>query len=297
MERLYDLEAFLAVVEKGSLTGAARQLGRSLQAVSRSLATLEAAVGAELVRRTTRRSAPTEIGTAFYQRVKPAFGEIQEAKLEAANRRARPSGLLRIGGPVHFGPAYLVPVIAAFMDRHAEIEIDLKLSDRFVDLAAENLDMVVRIGDLPDSAMTARRLGDLRRVFFGAPAYFAAHGRPEGPADLARHQCIVRTIDEAVPAWPCRVNGRQKTVAVSGRFRTDSSAAMYGAVARGLGIGFTPLWQVRDLVDRGIVELVLTEHEPPTIPIHAVWHGSKRPLARARLFIDFLVEQLAWERL
>ncbi|HET8727790.1 MAG TPA: LysR family transcriptional regulator [Alphaproteobacteria bacterium] len=297
MERLGDLEAFLAVVEKGSLTAAARHLGRSLQSISRSLATLEAGMGVELIRRTTRQSAPTDIGLAFYQRVKPAFGEIQEAKLEASNRRAEPAGLLRIGGPVFFSPAYLVPIIAAFMDRYPRIEVDLKLSDRFVDLGVENLDLVVRIGELPDSELKARRFGDLRRVFFGAPAYFRQHGRPEHPDDLARHQCIVRATDGTAAAWPFRLDGKSGSVNVSGRFRADGTAAVYSAVALGLGIGFTPLWQIRHLVDQGTVELILVDYEPPRIPIHAVWHGSKAPLAKARLFIEFLVSGLALERL
>ena len=297
MERLDDLEAFVAVVEKGGLSAAARHLGRSLQSISRSLATLESGMGAELVRRTTRKSAPTDIGLAFYQRIKPALSEIREAKLDAANRREEPAGLLRIGGPVFFGPAYLVPIIAAFMERYPQIEADLKLSDRFVDLGTENLDLVVRIGELPDSELKARRLGELRRVFFGSPAYFAKHGRPEHPDDLARHQCIVRATEGDASAWPVWLDGKLKSKNVSGRFRADSAAAIYSAVSLGLGLGFTPLWQIRHLVDQGVVELVLVDYEPPKIPIHVLWPNSKAPLAKTRLFIEFLAARLALERL
>jgi DNA-binding transcriptional LysR family regulator len=188
-----DIEAFLAVVEAGSQTAAARQLGRSLQSVNRSLASLERSVGVELVRRTTRQSLATEAGLAFYRRVKRAFAEISEARLEAANRRVEPSGLLRIASPVVFGATYVVPAIAEFFARYPQIEADLKLSDRPVDVVGDGFDLAVRIRELPDSSLRARRLGELRTVVYGAPSYFARHGRPNHPEDLASHQCVMRS--------------------------------------------------------------------------------------------------------
>lgn len=295
MDRLDDLAAFVAVVEAGGLSAAARDLRRSLQSVSRSLATLEQGLGVALVQRTTRRSTPTDAGLAFYQRVKPALSEIMEARAEAAERRAEPSGLLRISAPVLFTPTHLVPMVAGFMRRHPRIEVELKLSDRFVDLADGAVDLAVRIGDLPDSALKARRLGALRRVAFGAPAYFDRHGRPLHPDELAGHQCVVRTAEGE--AWPFRIGGRARTVRVNGRFRADNTAATYAAVAEGLGIGFTPLWQIRDLVDRGAVEPILTEYEVPKVPIHAVWPATRLPPAKTRLFVDFLAETLDLRRL
>ncbi|HZH11902.1 MAG TPA: LysR family transcriptional regulator [Microvirga sp.] len=297
MERIDDLEAFLAVVDEGSLTAAGRRLGRSLQAISRSLAALEHSVGVELIQRTTRLSQPTEAGRAFYERVKPALQELNDARLEAASQHAEPSGLLRIGASVLFGPAHLVPVVARFMERHPQIRIELALSDRFVDLADDRLDMAVRIGHLPDSSLKARRLGELRRVFFGSPKYFDRYGRPQHPNDLSRHQCVIRSTDRQDDAWPILIDGKPGTVRVNGRFRADDTATTYAAVAQGLGIGFTPLWQIRDLVDRGVVELVLIPFEPPTVPIHAVWHGSKLTPAKTRLFIDFLARELECGRL
>ncbi|MGL4289097.1 MAG: LysR family transcriptional regulator [Phreatobacter sp.] len=297
MDKIDDLEAFLAIVETGSLTAAARRLDRSLQSVSRALATLEQGVGVELIRRTTRQSHPTEAGLAFHRRVRPAFDEIVGARLEAANRRVEPSGQLTIGAPVLFGPAQLVPVIAAFMEQYPTIEVALKLSDRFADLQDEGLDLAVRIGELPDANLMAKRLGTLRRVAFGAPSYFARFGRPQHPDELARHCCIIRTVGGDADTWPFQIDGRPKAVKVSGRFRADSTAATYKAVALGLGIGFTPLWQIRDLVDQGSVELILTSFEPPKAPIHAVWPTSKLPLAKTRLFIDFLAKELKAARL
>ena len=182
-----DIKAFLAVVEAGSQTAAARQLGRSLQSVNRSLASLERSVGVELVRRTTRRSVATEAGLAFYRRVKPAFAEISEARVEAANRRVEPSGLLRIASPVVFGSTYVVPAIAKFLVRYPQIQADLRLSDRPIDVVGDGFDLAIRIRQLPDSSLRAKRLGQLRTVVYGAPSYFARWGRPTHPDDLANH--------------------------------------------------------------------------------------------------------------
>jgi len=297
MDRLDDIEAFLAIIDEGSLSAAARRLGRSLQAVSRSLMALERSVGVALVHRTTRQSAPTEAGLAFYRRVKPAFGEINDARLEAANHRAEPMGVLRIGAPTFFSPVYLVPVVAAFMKRYRQIEVELKLSDKFSDLVEEELDLAIRIGEIPDSGLKARRLGELRRVAFGAPTYFAEYGRPAHPSDLTHHQCIVRNIGSGPEKWPFQVGGKVKMFAVNGRFKADSSAAVYAAVRHGLGIGFTPLWQIRELVDCGELEVILAEFETPRTPIHVVWPAARQPLAKTQLFKDFLVAHLQCERL
>jgi DNA-binding transcriptional LysR family regulator len=287
----------VAVIDHRSLTVAARRLHRSLQSVSRSLAALERSVGVELVRRTTRRVEPTEAGLAFYDRVKQALAALDEAKLEVANLRAEPTGVLRIAAPVLFAPTHLFPVITAFMERYPKIEIDLKLSDRFVDLIDEGIDVAVRIGELPDSSLKAKRLGELRRVVFGAPNYFERRGYPKHPSDLEHHDCVVRVSDRPGDLWPFRIGGKAATVKVKGRFRADNTMSTYAAVAEGIGLGFTPLWQITDLVDRGIVEPVLVEFEAPTIPIQVVWHASRVPLAKSRLFIDFLATRLECKRL
>jgi DNA-binding transcriptional LysR family regulator len=298
MDRIDELTAFLAIVEKGGQTAAARHLGQSLQSINRSLARLERTVGVELVSRTTRRSSPTEAGLAFYRRIKPALTEINDAKREAANRRTEPSGLIRIGAPVLFAPAYVVPIVCEFLQQHSQIEIELRVSDRPVDLAQHGLDLAVRIRHLPDSRLKARRIGELRAVVFGSPAYFARHGRPRHPDDLAKHHCILRAADDHAPErWPFRIAGKHKSVRVHGRFRTDSTAAMHTAVAGGLGIGRAPLWQIRPLVDAGAVEVILEDFEIPKIPIHVVWSPTKMQLARIKLFTDLLAARMKRARL
>ena len=293
MDRLDDLRTFIAIVDRGSLTSAARHLGRSLQSVSRSLAALEREIGVELLRRTTRRSAPTETGIALFRRVKPALAEIDTAALDAAEQRAEPSGLLRISAARAIAPLYQVPLVAAFNRSHAKVEIELELSDAYVDLIERGFDLAVRIGELPDSALMAKRLADLRRVVFASPDYFAAHGRPKRPEDLARHQCIIRTAARESDAWPFTVDGRLRKIKVGGRFRTSGATAANEAAVQGLGIANAPLWQVRPLLDQKRVELALTRFEPPPIPLNAVWPASRVLPAKTRLFVDFLAAKLA----
>ncbi|MCA1405339.1 LysR family transcriptional regulator [Ensifer sp. IC3342] len=292
MDRLEDYEAFLAIVEHGSLTTAARRLNRSLQSVSRSLAALEASVGVELVHRTTRRSTPSEAGMTFYQRIKPAIEELEQAKLEAANGRIQPSGVLRLGAPVLFGPEFLMPIVARYMHRYPDVEVDLLLSDAFVDLAAENIDLVVRIGELPDSNLRARRLGKLRRVVFGAPSYLDRHGRPRHPSDLANHHCILRTVGQRFGEWMFEIDGKPRAVKVTGPLRVDSMISIYAAVSQGLGLGYSPLWQIRRLVDEGQVEIVLESFESVPVPIHALWKEGRSMPAKVRAFLDMLAADL-----
>jgi DNA-binding transcriptional LysR family regulator len=297
VDRIADFQAFVAIVDKGSLTAAAKQLGRSLQSISRSLATLEGDLGVELIARTTRRSAATEAGLAFYRRVGAALSEIEAAKLETSTRRSEPVGLLRITCSTVFAPLYVVPAVCAFLESHPKVDIDLDMSDGYVDLISQGFDLAIRIGELPDSSLKARRLADLRRVVFAAPDYFAKHGRPKVPGDLAGHQCLVRTSARDSDAWPFLVGGRLKAVKVAGRFRSSGALAVNEAAVQGLGIANAPLWQVRALVDRGVVELVLTRFEPPRVPVHAVWPATRLLPAKTQLFLNYLAARLKAERL
>lgn len=297
MNRIEDYHAFVAIIEKRSLTAAAHHLRRSLQSVSRSLAALEHDIGVELIRRTTRRLSPTDAGLAFYRRLNAALAEIEAAKLETSNRRAQATGLLRIAGSTVFSPFYVVPALTEFLAAHPRVEVELELSDGYVDLIGEGYDLAIRIGELPDSTLKSKLLATSRRVVFGAPSYFAKNGRPQSPDDLLRHECIVRTAARDANAWPFKVNGRLVTVKVAGRLRTSGALAANEAAVRGLGIANAPLWQVRSLVDRGDAELILTGFEPPPIAIHAVWPATRVLPARTQFFIEFLAKHLQKQQL
>ncbi len=297
MASLEDYAVFVAVVERGSLTAAAKQLGRSLQAVSRALASLEQELGVELVQRTTRRSRPTAAGEAFFGRVRTVLADLSLARTDVREMHGQVAGKLVVGGPVYFGPTYLMPIIASFLDRHPAVAIELVLADRYADLVADGLDLAVRLGEIPDSSLMARRLGALRQIVFGAPGYFAARGRPAVPADLRRHACVVRTTAQAMESWEFLHHGRLERIDVHGAFRANSPAACNEAAALGLGIGRAPLWQVRPLLDQGRIELVLADFELPPMPISIVWPQTSALPARTRLFIDFLAVRLAVARL
>jgi DNA-binding transcriptional LysR family regulator len=296
LNRIDDLQAFVAIVEKSNLTGAAHHLGRSLQSVSRSLAAIELDVGVELIRRTTRRSSPTEAGLAYYQRLKAALEDIEEAKLEVSHRRAEPSGLLRVSGPTGFAALHLVPAAAAFLKAHPKIEVEISTFDRYINLVEENVDLAVHIGPLPDSVSKSRLLANLRRVFFAAPSYFAKHGRPRHPRDLAKHQCIVRTARVGSDVWPFTIDGKVRTMKVSGRFRANGAGVINEAATEGLGIAIAPLWHIRPLIDQGLVEVTLARFAPPPIPAHATWSGTRVLPAKTRMFIDFLAQRFKGAR-
>ena len=297
IDRISDLQAFVAVVEQGGISAAARHLGRSIQSVSRSLASVERAVGAELVRRTTRSSHATPAGLALYRRVAGALNEIEEASAEAAGARERALGVLRVSAPPRFGPVFVVPVIAAYLEANPEVDVELKLEERYVDLVNEGQDLAVRIGPMPDSSLRTRRLATLRNVTFAAPSYLEARGRPKHPLELASHSCIVRSAARDAAAWTYTIDGELVSVAVGGPFRTNNADAVNRAALEGVGIAYAPYWHMRRMLEDGAVELVLTEFEPPETTVHAVWPATAQVPAKTRLFVEQLAASLKAQQL
>lgn len=225
MLSLSDYETFVAIVEAGSLTAAARKMGRSLQSVSRALVNVEQGTGANLVRRTTRSMQLTEAGLTFYKRMKTALSDIADAHAEVVERSGEIAGSLRVGSSSLFGPAYIVPAIGAFMRRHPGATIELVLEDDFQDLLKAELALAIRIGELADSGAMANRVGVLRRVAFASPEYLLKHGRPEVPGDLMAHDCAVRTLARSPQRWTFETAGRPETIPVTARFSSGSAAA------------------------------------------------------------------------
>jgi DNA-binding transcriptional LysR family regulator len=296
MATLEQYRAFVATIETGSLTAAAQQLKCSLQTVSRSLISLEAELGVELVRRTTRRLHVTAAGIDFYERIKAALRDINEARSEAMRGTSEIFGLFRVGASVQFAPRYVVPSTTAFMERYPNVEIDLVLSDAIVDLLEHKLDMVVRIGEPNTSSLKSRLLAKLRRVVVAAPRYLARHGSPSTPSDLKLHSCVVRTFGPEGDLWPLTDNGSVVRVPVRGNFRCNDAAAANAAVLQGAGIGLAPLWQVRSEIDQGLLELVLPDNEPPSVPVFALWLENSATPTRTRAFVDMLRQRITGER-
>jgi len=296
MASLNAYAAYVAVIECGSLTAAARRLGRSLQAVSRLLADLEQELGAQLVARTTRSCRPTPAGERFYERIRTVLADLDLARNEVVTSVVEIDGSLRIGAPNQFGVRHLVPAVAAFMARYPALNVELVLSDQLVDPQAAGLDLVLRFGQPADSTLRQHRLGTVRRVIYGAPGYFAQHGRPLHPRDLRRHECIVRSGVRGAETW--RFHDKQGTLAVrvNGRFRSDSIAACCEAAIQGAGVGRGLLYQVREAVSQGRLEVVLQDWPQPQIPYHLLWPATTRLPVRTRTLIDFLVARLGAEK-
>lgn len=297
MASLEHYRTFIAAIEAKSLTDAARKLGCSLQTVSRSLSSLETELGVELVQRTTRRMQVTVAGSLFYERLKTALRDLDEATTEARRSKTDIFGLFRVGASVQFAPQYIVPTVATFVERYPSVEVDLALSDAIVDLLENKLDIVIRIGDLESSTLKSRLLAKLRRVVVAAPQYVARHGRPSHPSDLGKHACVIRTFGPEGDVWPLTENGTQLKVPVAGRFRCNDAASANAAVLHGVGIGLAPLWQVRNEIDQGSLEILLPEHEPPPVPVQALWHENSALPARTRAFIDMLRGRISSERI
>lgn len=298
METLRDLETLVAVVEEGSLTGAARRLGRSLQAVSRSLQELERTHGSTLIVRTTRTSRPGAAGLRYYQRIKSALSELELARTELAEEAHKLTGRLRLNAPTLFGPQYVAPLVAAFLRRHAHLSLSLDLSDEYHDPAGSGADVTIRIGETPDSRLVARRIGTIRRVVFAAPGYLAEHGRPAHPRDLTKHDCVVRSGMVHAGRWSFSDrNGKAIDVSVTGRFDSNQVAAVNAGVAGGMGIGIAAFWQIRNWLDAGKVETLLPDYELAPLPLHAMWPKTRSLPQRTRLLVDFLAARLGNEKL
>lgn len=291
---LSDLEVLVAIAEEGSLSGAAVRLGKSPQAVSRSLKALEAVSGTLLVARTTRTCQLTQAGERFYSRVKAVLRELEAAREEIASHVQRLSGRLTISVPTIFGPRHVVPVVSGFLRQHPEVNATLLVSDDYVDLTASTgIDIAIRAGETPDARLTARRLGSLRRVTFASREYLAEHGRPQHPDDLRRHACVIRKGVAGAANWRYRsADGAEESIPVTGRLEADSIMAVNAAVIAGAGVGRALYWQIEDLVRSGQLELLLVGFEPEPVPLRALWVPNRHMPARTRLFIDALAQAL-----
>jgi DNA-binding transcriptional LysR family regulator len=296
MFSLRDLEVFVTISEAGSLTAAAEHLGRSLQAISRSLQSLEAEVGTTLITRTTRTLRLTPAGERFRERLQDIFAELEAARAEVAEEAHQLRGKLRISASTLFGSAYVMPLVSDFLKMHPGLSAALEFEDEFLDPVKSGIDVTLRIGETPDSRLVARRLAWVRRVLFAAPAYLEQYGRPETPADLARHDCMIRTNATHPRLWRFQSPEQEEiTVAVKGRIEANRADAVNQAVACGMGIGLATLWQIRPLLEAGKVERLLTAYEPTPAPLNALWVRAPRLPARTRRFIDFLAERFADE--
>ena len=287
---IHDLHLFLAIIEEGSQTAAAKRLGCSLQSVNRALAKLEGELGLELIRRTTRRSVATEAGMAFYRRVKPALDEITRARSEVSDRRTEPRGLLRMSAPSMFATVFVVPALKEYQRKYPRVDVQLSVSDAPIDVIASGFDISIRIRTLPDSTLTASRLGQIRIVTYGSKSYFETRGRPKNPGDLQSHNCILGEPGEE--SWIFNSGGSPLTTVVRGNLAINDVQAKRAAVINGMGIARGPYWHISDLAEAGELEILFEDCEPSPIPVYAVFPPSRLRPAKTRLFLQELKAQL-----
>jgi len=295
MDSLGGMAIFARVVEARSFSGAARQMGLSKSAVSKQIGQLEDRLGARLLDRTTRRIALTEVGRVFYEHAARMMAEAQAAEEAVTSLHEMPRGLLRINLPMSFGMAHIVPALPDFLDRCPELKIDIAFSDRYVDLLEEGFDLAVRIARLTDSSLIAKRLAPNHMVICGSPDYFAKHGEPQKPDDLAAHSCLGYTYAADTDHWKFLVGGKPLSVRVGGRFRANNGDALRIAALGHQGLIYSPSFMVGKDIVAGRLRVVLMEYMPDDSAIYAVYPSRRYLTPKVRAFIDFLVERFGPE--
>jgi len=301
MENTSEMAVFVRVVETGNLSAAARELRLTPSAVSKLISRLEDRLGARLLNRTTRRVMLTEEGRAYYQRSTPILAAIDEAERAVADLHGVPRGLLKVNASTSFGQYHIVPLIPGFLARYPDLRLELTLSESIVNLIEEEVDVAVRIGQLPDSSLIARKLGTARRVVVASPAYLKRHGTPQTPDDLKHHNCLRMSTATSLNQWEFQGPGEPQRIQVTGNFEANNGIALHRAAVDGIGLIRVGNFTVAADVRRGRLVPVLSDFEPPSeTNIYAVYPHNRNLSAKVRAFVDMLADAFLpippWER-
>lgn len=288
------MQAFVAVADLEGFAPAARKLGLSPSAVTRLIAALEERLGARLLQRTTRQVTLTDAGSRYLERARRILADVEEAEDAVEGERTHPEGRLVISAPVGFGRLHVSPVVTAYLKRYPDVGVDLRLTDRVVNLVEDGVDAAVRIGHLPDSTLVARHVGEMRRIVVASPGYLMARGEPKRPADIAAHDMIQFGAMTAAPDWRFAENGREIRVASSPRFASNSSDAAIQYAEQDGGLTRVLAYQAAASLKAGRLRIVLAEFEQPALPIHIVYPTSRLLSAKVRTFIDLVTEIDDW---
>jgi|JI9StandDraft_2_1071091.scaffolds.fasta_scaffold63845_2 DNA-binding transcriptional LysR family regulator len=293
MDRLSTMEAFAKVAETQSFSEAARRLRTSKSLVSRQVAALEAQLGVRLFQRTTRSLTLTEEGRAYEAQVTRILAEIEEANLSVTASRVAPRGRLRVSAPMSFGLLHLAPAVPRFLARYPDVELDLSLNDRYVDLIDEGIDLSIRVGRLAESSLVARRLAPFRMILCASPAYLAEHGTPHRPEDLKDHQCLCYSSNSLTPEWRLqKLDGTPWPVPIQGHLHADNGDVLRLAALAGTGIAYLPSFIVGGDLQAAKLVALLPHYVPIDSAIYAVYPNSRHLSPKVRAFIDFMLEQI-----
>lgn len=295
MDRFTSMAMFARVVERGSFAAAAEGSAMTPTMVGNHIRELERRLNGRLLNRTTRRQSLTELGRRYHARCIEILGLVEAAELDAREMQASPRGQLRVSCPVTYGTRVLVPVLASYLDRYPEVQVELSLNDRFVDLAADGFDAAIRVGELPDSGLIARPLRPSPRVACASPAYLARHGTPQVPADLVQHNCLAFLFAAGPEREWCfsRPDGAGvERVVVRGRLDVNGGMALREAALAGLGVILQPELMLKDDIESGRLMRLFAGWQPPTWPVHVMRLPDARITPKLESFISFLEETL-----
>lgn len=294
MDRLTEMEAFATVVDQGGFTDAAKKMGISKSAVSKHVSSLEARLGARLLNRTTRRVSPTEIGLAYYDRARRVLNDAGEADALVTSMQSAPSGVLRISVATDFGVNHLSPVLGEFLSQYPDITVNMVLNNRFVELISEGFDMAIRIGELEDSSLRARKLTESTRRMIGSPSYFQKFGRPMKIDDLNEHKLLHYSSQANGAVWKIKApSGETRQVRTAGWLSVNDGQSLLNAAVAGLGIAYLPSFLYAEAMEQGLVEDAIPDLPIETQGIYAVYPPGRFTQPKVRAFIDFLVKAFA----
>ncbi len=291
MDLVAALKSFVRLAETGSFSAVAREAGATQPAISRQVASLEAHLGARLVQRSTRSLRLTEDGQDFLVHARHVLVAVAEAEAAVGRQRSTPAGLVRLGAPTVFGHLYLAPQLGRLLARYPELTIELALSDDVSDLVQQGLDLALRVGEIADGSLVARRVGSFTVAAVAAPDYLAARGEPQRPEDLAGHSCILFTRSVDPNTWRFAGPDGARPVAVEGRLRVNSIEAAVAAAVAGAGVAMLPTWLIRDELATGALRRILEPFQSPRLPISLVYPSRRFLAPRTRAVIDFLVAE------
>lgn len=294
MDRLTEMEAFATVVDQGGFTDAARKMGISKSAVSKHVSALEARLGARLLNRTTRRVSPTEIGLVYYDRARRVLNDAGEADSIVTAMQSAPSGVLRMAVATDFGVGLLSPILDEFLTDYPEISVNMVLKNRYVELISEGFDMAIRVGEMEDSSLRARKITDTTQRLIASPRYFQQHGRPTRIDDLNDHRLLHYSNQASANVWKITApSGEVRQVRGNGWLTVNDGQSLLNAAAKGLGIAYLPSFLYHEAMAQGLVEDVIPDLPQSTLGIYAVYPPGRYTQPKVRAFIDFLVEQFA----
>jgi DNA-binding transcriptional LysR family regulator len=293
MDRIDALTLFLSIVDNESFVAAARRIGQSPATASRAVGELEAALGVRLIERTTRKLALTDAGIRLAEHLRRVLPDLENAMLDVAGQSAAPAGRLRISAPRLFGRMHIVPLVYAYLDTYRSTRVELNLSDRFVDLLEDGIDLALRIGRLPQSTLVARRLGAVRRVLVASPDYLKGAGVPETPEALAGHEIIAVTGQPGDVQWRFQArSAKPQTVKLKPRLQVDQMEVAIEAAAGGRGIASVLSYQVEQPLQSGKLVRILRTFEPPALPVNFVFPTARLMAPSVRAFLDLAVPRL-----